>query len=1534
LLQLNLGEESLREVSRAVVQLFGMSAPFMKMERSTWELYFLHVIAACQRCEGSSLNDLVDTLLGQILPLQSDWASDMFPALLDCLMQKNPAVIQECEELKRLIDHLANNTSTTYRDALSIMALGSVQAMENAAEMVFKQWPPEDGFTSKAGATLWDYCEHHSMVMVLLRVVVQMLFSPKVEHNEHAMTLLTQSKLDSSEHVTEKDLGKLVTAITVWLEVKDDTAENSEYEANFEVIFRLKQNMIIPWLAEITERHPQMIMKAISPYPPTHMRVGPGRMLSPVLCKLNSNKKKHFNRFAKVAARFDNVLLHTLPVWTYHLARMAPSSTIYRTKGRFMNSPQVFEPAMGATLLELLASISKTHNEFVAAFPVAWFFTDGRACGCDIDEPWYTLFLFVRENVKLVEAEYGVDVEDRATMATVMRETSLKMLRLLVELGFVMPFHIYKALLYATDLHREWVAILGCLHVQLYLNPSMGMYEDVKPILETLTSLQVPRMPPMEVDLTHDTTKAEEEGFAARKAEQDALADDFAALSCSLLTVSISAEVLPTAISEHTKPRMMTAFMKERTKLSKAPNYIALSLTSPLVLQLLYFLKEGGFPAQVAVERMHSLIGDESGLVNKVDFINGLQPYMFQMLWGMLEEACEPVLSHVCMCIIYCIAADPSYARHTTNIYMESEDWRLRAAGSEKILMLLRYFADLGTAWEDLRGELEAFSGGNKVRTSTECGAMYEMLLKSYVDPEDLVRHTVMTAFTTMPNQHVSHIVDCLVAKFETPLGTKERMRVMMQLRTLNQIFPSTSVYKWSAFSVYMQPEDYIDAGEKDAQGRPCFNEEQILRYHLKGVCILLAFQMLANGISITDEELKKLFSESKLLLMNDEDSLFGAEVISSAFIEGLGWYVNTLDEQSIDDNWKTWVVRFVLDTAMISFRSADAAVPQGLLKAWLSLLEILLTSDLELFDVQDSLGNLIHMLIAHIQASRMSDDNCVKAITCMGILLRRNPGIGVSLLPTQMGMATSLLLKWKAQKKPRLLSQILNFLFGMFEIFGQTGIFLHIFKEPLHEYFGVMDEDLHQCLKLLLLSKRTPLTITTPIRDVVSRFFDQPLSSVEKMHLLRNTARYISHSFKKKDLPPDIIEEISTFIPNVIANLHPGAELATFSYCYYLALVVLQKGVSKHFFAMRRLVVTFRRGLESPSGYFPSDAVVNFAQKNMDHLDRAQIEKQLGVMFMSMFGWHNSPMDPHHVYGCLEALIRDTKHQEPLLTNSVNDFFPHLVSFMGRCNELGVARVDVMRKMAQYIVLQCKLTRSQWSHINASKPEDWMGALGQSGERRIPAYQLSARRLRMLTWVMLELTASQETDITVDAKHVEALAISVILGLSMQGHGQLNPRDTYALLTALNAVKTLFYFTQVITGSSEALVPMWSRLWHGLHHLLFDNSDILREEGMSQCGAIVMFFLFATASRLPMVQSCTPTWRAVCTMIQNKCTAFESKITSNVMFLAKEAEHYLIKAVRHNSLTKTEIHDRLLVDLRCMQQQADFLGNTEHAMA
>jgi hypothetical protein len=40
-----------------------------------------------------------------------------------------PQVIKECEGLQRLLEHLADHTSTMYKDALSIMALGSVQVI-------------------------------------------------------------------------------------------------------------------------------------------------------------------------------------------------------------------------------------------------------------------------------------------------------------------------------------------------------------------------------------------------------------------------------------------------------------------------------------------------------------------------------------------------------------------------------------------------------------------------------------------------------------------------------------------------------------------------------------------------------------------------------------------------------------------------------------------------------------------------------------------------------------------------------------------------------------------------------------------------------------------------------------------------------------------------------------------------------------------------------------------------------------------------------------------------------------------------------------------------------------------------------------------------------------------------------------------------------------------------------------------------------------------------------------------------------------
>merc|ERR1719183_1832104 len=131
--------------------------------------------------------------------------------------------------------------------------------------------------------------------------------------------------------------------------------------------------------------------------------------------------------------------------------------------------------------------------------------------------------------------------------------------------------------------------------------------------------------------------------------------------------------------------------------------------------------------------------------------------------------------------------------------------------------------------------------------------------------------------------------------------------------------------------------------------------------------------------------------------------------------------------------------------------------------------------------------------------------------------------------------------------------------------------------------------------------------------------------------------------------------------------------------------------------------------------------------------------------------------------------------------------------------------------------------------------------------------------------------------------------------------------------------MKVLFYFTQAVTGSADALVPMWMRQWRLIHHLLFDTSDILREDGYAQMGAVIMFMLYSLATNLPIVKQCTPEWKAICTTIQNKCSKVDSKLTANVMYLANEAEKHINVPTRHH-LTKSEIRERILVDMRCIQ--------------
>jgi len=463
--------------------------------------------------------------------------------------------------------------------------------------------------------------------------------------------------------------------------------------------------------------------------------------------------------------------------------------------------------------------------------------------------------------------------------------------------------------------------------------------------------------------------------------------------------------------------------------------------------------------------------------------------------------------------------------------------------------------------------------------------------------------------------------------------------------------------------------------------------------------------------------------------------------------------------------------------------------------------------------------------------------------------------------------------------------------------------------------------------LKLLLVSKRTPLEISTPIHDIVSRFFDQPLCAEEKNTILRNTANYIAAVFHK-NLPQTLIHEVSVFIPAVMGNLPAGTELATFSFCFQLANLVMSKGGANSFFAKRRLIICFKAGIASPMGYFPSDAVVRFAKANSDSLEKDLIPSQLGRMFTSMFRWNGSLVDPDHIAGCLDTLIGDCCSSDPMLANHVHEFFPHFVSFMGRCDDLGVTRIDVMVKMAHYAVLQCNFARSQWSHINAPRAVNCVMA-----DAKLSLHYQAAKRLRMLTWIMLELASRQDADLTIEAKHVESLVGTVVAGLDTRTH--LGMRDAKALLQALSALKALFYFTQVNTGSTEVLVPVWMRIWKGLHHLLFDSSDILREEGFCQMGAVLMLFLYATLTNLPIVKLCMPEWKAICVTIQNRCSKSEFKSTqrhklaSNILYLTGEVQHYLAQPTRQ-TLNKSEIRERLLVDLRCMQGQAELFGRTQ----
>ena len=88
-----------------------------------------------------------------------------------------------------------------------------------------------------------------------------------------------------------------------------------------------------------------------------------------------------------------------------------------------------------------------------------------------------------------------------------------------------------------------------------------------------------------------------------------------------------------------------------------------------------------------------------------------------------------------------------------------------------------------------------------------------------------------------------------------------------------------------------------------------------VLRYHCKGCCITLAFQMLANNVPITVDELKKLLSKMKLLLMNNEDSLFNSDLIITSYLQGLGWFLQH-DLEKKPEEVRLLILKFALDNA------------------------------------------------------------------------------------------------------------------------------------------------------------------------------------------------------------------------------------------------------------------------------------------------------------------------------------------------------------------------------------------------------------------------------------------------------------------------------------------------------------------------------------------------------------------------------------------------------------------------------------------
>lgn len=311
-----------------------------------------------------------------------------------------------------------------------------------------------------------------------------------------------------------------------------------------------------------------------------------------------------------------------------------------------------------------------------------------------------------------------------------------------------------------------------------------------------------------------------------------------------------------------------------------------------------------------------------------------------------------------------------------------------------------------------------------------------------------------------------------------------------------------------------------------------------------------------------------------------------------------------------------------------------------------------------------------------------------------------------------------------------------------------------HWLQEDITSFLDVQPVQLFEVLKLLSIQRDNLLDPEAPVADVVTRFFDQPLSSPEKCILLNNITLYIRHVFTRSPLSEDLITTISHFIPKLVLNLPITTEFLAFACCYSLAQVTMEKGCNRLYFAKRRLVQLFQQKLQEHASVWPNRSVVDFARDYCsDSTSTADLSQQLSSMFDHLF-LSTSPVDESYLMAAVETLIDDVKSDSPLVTLTAEGYFGSFVTFVGRCDELGVHSAEVMRKLASYLLIQCEENRELWSHVQSITLPETAGtspvhlpctphtAPGTGGPK-LPLHQRAAQKLRTLSWLMLTISSS-----------------------------------------------------------------------------------------------------------------------------------------------------------------------------------------------